>query len=75
MEKKKKFFSDKKIILESIKSKNNSLSRDLKLNIINEQSKSKIFNNLLIKNITIDSKATNKNDIFFAIKGKKNRWK
>ena len=69
--KKRIFFSDKKIILESIKSKNNSLSKDLKLNIINEQSKSKISNNLLIKNITIDSKVTKKNDIFFAIKGKK----
>ena len=58
--KKKNFFSDRQIILESIKSKNNSLSKDLKLNIINEQSKSKISNNLLIKNITIDSKVTKK---------------
>ena len=69
--KKKKFFSDKKIILKSIRSKNNFLSKDLKLNIINEESKSKISNKLVIKNISINSQVTKKNDVFFAIKGKK----
>ena len=39
--KKKFFFSDKKIILKSIKTKNHSLSNNLKLNIIKEVSKIK----------------------------------
>ena len=69
--KKKEFFSDEKIILESIKSKNKSLSKDLKLNIIKEQSKSKISNKLIIKDISINSKTIKRNDVFFAIKGKK----
>ena len=69
--KKKLFFSDKKVILESIKLKNRSLLNDLKLNIIQEESKSKISNNLITKNISINSKLIKKNDVFFAIKGKK----
>ena len=69
--KKKLFFSDKREILKSIKFKNRSLSKNLKLNIINEKSKSKISNKLVIKNISINSKTIKKNDIFFAIKGKK----
>ena len=36
---KKNYFSDKEIILRSIKSKNNNLSKNLKLNIINEEAK------------------------------------
>ena len=68
--KKKLFFSDKQVILNSIKHKNKFLSKDLKLNIIKEESKSKISNKLIIKNISINSKQINKNDIFFAIKGK-----
>jgi MurE/MurF fusion protein len=67
----KLFFSDQEIILKSIKLKNKSLSKDLKLNIIKEESKSKISNKLIIKNISINSKMIKKNDIFFAIKGKK----
>jgi len=67
---KKLFFSDQEIILRSIKLKNKSLSKNLKLNIIKEKSKSKISNKLVIKNISINSKMINKNDIFFAIKGK-----
>ena len=70
--KKKFFFSDKRIILKSIKLKNKFLSKDLKLNIIKELSNTKISSKVLIKNISINSKNLKKNDIFFAIKGKKN---
>ena len=69
--KKKIFFSDKEVILKSIKSKNKFLSTDLKLNIINEMSKSKLSKKLQIKNISINSKTIKKNDIFFAIKGER----
>ena len=69
--KKKLFFSDKTEILNSIKIKNKSLSKDFKLNIIREQSKSKISNKLVIKDISINSRIIKKDDIFFAIKGKK----
>ena len=69
--KRKILLSDKKIILQSINSKNKFLSNNIKLNIINEQSKSKISNKLIIKNVSINSKTTKKNDIFFAIKGKR----
>ena len=68
---KKLFFSDKKIILKSIKNKNKLLSKNLKLNIINEESGSKISNKLVINNISINSKIIKKNDVFFAIKGTK----
>ncbi len=67
--KRKLFFSDKKVILQSVKHKNKYLSKDLKLNIIKEESKSEISNKLFIKNISINSKTIKKNDIFFAIKG------
>ena len=69
--KKKLFFSDEDVILKSIKFKNKILSKDLKLNIINEKSKSKLSNNLVIKNISINSKMIKKNDVFFAIRGKR----
>ncbi len=65
------FFSDKKTILNSIKLKNKYLSNNLKLNIIKEQSNSAIPNKLVIKNICINSKSIKKNDIFFAIRGKR----
>ena len=68
---KKFFFSDQKIILKSIKIKNRSLSNNLKLNIIKEESGSKISNKLAVKKICINSKMVKKNDIFFAIKGKR----
>jgi len=41
------------------------------LNIIKEESKSKISKKLIINNISINSKSIKKNDIFFAIKGKR----
>ena len=69
---KKLFFSDREVILKAINFKNKFLSNDLKLNIIKEESKSKLSTKLPIKNISINSKTIKKNDIFFAIKGKKN---
>ena len=71
--KKKIYFSDKKIILDCIKLKNINLSKNFKINIIKELSK--IKNKIpLVKadKARINSKEVNKNDIFFAIKGKKN---
>ena len=71
--KKKIYFSDKKIILDCIKLKNTHLSKNFKINIIKELSK--IKNKIpLVKadKARINSKEVNKNDIFFAIKGKKN---
>ena len=66
-------FSDRKFILKAIKVKNKYLSNDLKLNIIKELSGFKnLPNSLLIKQARINSKEVKKNDIFFAIKGKKN---
>ena len=69
----KVYFSDKKIILESIKVKNLNLTNNLKLNLVKEVSgfKNKLqFTNL--KKAKINSKEIEKDDIFFAIKGKKN---
>ena len=71
--KKKIYFSDKKIILDCIKLKNTNLSKNFRINIIKELSK--IKNKIpLVKadKVRINSKEVNKNDIFFAIKGKKN---
>jgi len=71
--KKKIFFSDKKIILDCIKLKNINLSKNLKINIIKEISKIKKKIPLVkTDKARINSKEVNKNDIFFAIKGKKN---
>jgi MurE/MurF fusion protein len=71
--KQKKFFSDKKIILNSIKSKNKFLSKNLKVNILREQiEQNLLFRELDIKGASINSKEINSNDIFFAIKGKNN---
>ena len=69
--KRKLFFSDQKVILQSIKYKNKFLSNDLKLNIIKEESKSKLSNKLKINKISINSKFIKKNDVFFAIKGER----
>ena len=68
---KKNFFSDQKVILKSIKLKNRSLSNNLKLNIVKEESGSKISNKLIVRKICINSKLVKRNDIFFAIKGKR----
>jgi len=70
---KKIFLSDRQIILSSIKKKNLELSKNLKINIINERFDRKILSSKLnINKATINSKIVKKNDIFFAIKGKKN---
>ena len=68
---KRLFFSDKEIILDSIKYKNKFLSKNLKLNIIKEKIDTPLSNNLIIKDASINSKTIKKNDIFIAIKGKK----
>ncbi|MDA8809172.1 UDP-N-acetylmuramoyl-L-alanyl-D-glutamate--2,6-diaminopimelate ligase [Candidatus Pelagibacter bacterium] len=70
---KKIFFSDKKIILDAIKIKNLNLSNNLKVNILNElNGEKKISNQVFLDKARINSKEIKKNDIFFAIKGKKN---
>ena len=70
---KKIFFSDKKVILNSIKKKNSTLSNNLKINILKELSgDKKISSTFNLKQARINSKEIKKNDIFFAIKGKKN---
>ena len=70
---KKVYFSDKKIILDCIKLKNINLSKNLKINIIKEVSKIKNKISLIkVDKARINSKEVNKNDIFFAIRGKKN---
>ena len=67
------FFSDKKIILNSIKIKNSALLGNLKFNIVKELSKDKkIPSKLTIRHARINSKEIKKDDIFFAIKGRKN---
>ena len=71
--KRKIYFSDRKIILDSIKTKNLSLSNNLKLNIINETSgNKKLPSSVILNNARINSQEVKKDDIFFAIKGKKN---
>ncbi|MDB3997483.1 UDP-N-acetylmuramoyl-L-alanyl-D-glutamate--2,6-diaminopimelate ligase [Candidatus Pelagibacter sp.] len=70
---KKVFFSDKKNILDAIKIKNLELSNNLKINILNElNGEKKISNQIFLDKARINSKEIKKNDIFFAIKGKKN---
>jgi murE/murF fusion protein len=70
---KKIYFSDRKIILNSIKVKNKNLSNNIKINVIKEVAQiSKLPSSISIKNVKINSQEVCKNDIFFAIKGKKN---
>ncbi len=65
-------FSDKKIIEKNIRNKNKSLSYNWKINILNEEINNKINISSKIRKASIDTKTLKKNDIFFAIKGKKN---
>ena len=68
----KKLFSDQQQILANIKTKNKKLSTSLKLNILKELSNSSnISSKLKVGNASINSKEVKKNNIFFAIKGKK----
>ena len=69
--KKKKYFSDKDCILKSIKEKNRKLNENWKTNIIEEKLKNKLNNKIIINKACINSKAINKNNIFFGIRGKK----
>ena len=67
------FFSDKNSILNAIKIKNSALSDNLKLNIVKELSGGKkVSSKILLIKARINSKEIKKDDIFFAIKGKKN---
>ena len=69
--KRKIFFSDRNIILNSIKIKNTSLSNNLKINILKENKEAKkIPKKVKLNKASINSKEVRKNDIFFAIKGK-----
>jgi len=73
MEIKKKIFSDKKEILNCIKTKNKKLFNNLKLNILKEISNTnELSPKIKINKASINSKEVKKNDIFFAIKGKNN---
>ena len=68
----KKLFSDQKEILKNIKTKNKILSNNLRLNILVELSNSNnISSKLVIENASINSKEIRKNNVFFALKGKK----
>ncbi len=70
---KKIFFSDRKVILNAIKNKNNTLSNNLKLNVIKEAVKiKKLSPSIYLNTARINSQEVAKNDIFFAIRGKKN---
>ena len=66
----KKFFSDKECFEKFIKIKNKSLNKNWKSNIISEITKKKIEKNIIINEVSIDSRKTKKNNIFFGIKGK-----
>ncbi len=67
---KRYYFSDRDEILKSINIKNKKLFSDLRLNIIQEKTKS-IHKKLKFDKASINSKDIKNNDIFFAIKGKK----
>ena len=68
----KNFFSDKQCILKNIKQKNKYLLKDLKLNILKEESKQNHFPlTIKLRQASINSKKIRKNDIFFAIKVKR----
>ncbi len=63
-------FSDRNEILRSIKTRNKKLFIDKRLNIIQDKTKL-AFTNLKLRNASINSKNLKKNDIFFAIRGKR----
>mgnify|MGYP002622727073 CR=1 FL=1 len=70
---KKIFFSDRKVILNAIKNKNNNLSNNLKLNVVKEAVKiKKISPSTSLKKARINSQEVTKNDIFFLFLEKKN---
>ena len=67
----KKNFSDKDCIIKSIKKKNLNLKKDWKVNILEECLEKKLNYKIKINKTSINSKEIKKNDIFFAIRGKK----
>ncbi len=68
----KKFFSDKDWIIKSIKKKNKFLKNDFKFNILKEVSKNKNLSiKTKIRKASINSREIKKNDIFFALKGRR----
>ncbi len=68
----KNLFSDYKEITKNIIVKNKTLSNNIKINILKELTNSNnIHSRLEVNNASINSKEIKKNDIFFAIKGKK----
>tara|TARA_Y100000590_G_scaffold127375_1_gene145649 strand:+ start:2895 stop:5738 length:2844 start_codon:yes stop_codon:yes gene_type:complete len=69
--KRKKHFSDRNCIIESIKEKNRNLNMNWKSNILEEILKKKLKKNLIINETSINSKNIRKNDIFIGIKGKR----
>ena len=60
-----KNFSDRKIILKYIKKKNKYLSKNWKVNILQEEIKNKISLDSKINKASINSKQIKKNNIFF----------
>tara|TARA_Y100001958_G_C21244571_1_gene573822 strand:- start:322 stop:3168 length:2847 start_codon:yes stop_codon:yes gene_type:complete len=68
---KKKYFSDKDCIKKFIQKKNKKISNNIKKTILEEYFQKQIFNKLKIGKASINSKTIQKNQIFFAIKGKK----
>ncbi len=69
---KKYKFSDKECILKNIKIKNKFLFNNWKSNIINDFLKKTKLKSFETNDASINSKNIKKNNIFFAIKGKKN---
>ncbi len=68
----KKFFSDKDWIIKSIKKKNKFLKNDFKINILKEVSNNKNLSiKTKIRKASINSREIKKNDIFFALKGRR----
>ncbi len=68
----KRTFSDKKHILQNKNLKNKTLVNNWKLAVVEDKLKNKKLNkNLKINSASINSREIKKNDIFFAIKGKK----
>ena len=69
---KKIYFSDKQIILDSIKKKNLNLSNNLKFNILRELSRNKkLPTKLSLKLARINSQEVKQNDFFLQLKEKK----
>ena len=66
----KKYFSDREVIINSIKNKNKTLSNDWKLNILKETISSEKLYKCKKFNYSTNSKNIKKGDIFFALKGK-----